>query len=332
VTAFHQRTVEERRSLEEAAGWHQRLKVDPALELSDAFQRWMLSEENQRAWAASEAAVGALQSLATSPELLDLRSRALARARDSSIRRSSFGRMTRWAAVAAVAVAAVGYGAYHYLEQQKNNYVTAVSERRAGVLADGSRISLDAKTKITVRFSDTARNIELDHGRARFDVARDAQRPFTVNAGTESITALGTAFDVEKIGAKVWVTVIQGRVLVKGANPAITQQAPVSLEPGEQFAQAANTRPAVTSANLPAVTGWETGQLIFRDDTLAEATSRVNRYTEHPLTVDPSVASVRVSGVFNAGDVDAFVSAVTGYLPVQALTTSTRNLVLTRRP
>jgi transmembrane sensor len=70
---------------------------------------------------------------------------------------------------------------------------------------------------------------------------------------------------------------------------------------------------------------------VFKDVTLAEAVERVNRYTGKPVMVDPSVAAIRISGVFNAGDVGSFVSAVTSYFPVQATTTSDSNILLQRR-
>jgi len=89
--------------------------------------------------------------------------------------------------------------------------------------------------------------------------------------------------------------------------------------------------PQVKPANMQAATAWEAGQLIFKDVSLDEAVARENRYTDKPVIVDPSVASIRVSGVFNAGDVASFVSAVTSYFPVQATTTSDNEILLQRR-
>jgi transmembrane sensor len=76
---------------------------------------------------------------------------------------------------------------------------------------------------------------------------------------------------------------------------------------------------------------WPSGRLIFNGDTLGEAVARENRYTDHPIQVDPSIASIRIVGAFNAGDVSAFVSAVTSYFPVQATTTADNAILLQRR-
>jgi transmembrane sensor len=57
----------------------------------------------------------------------------------------------------------------------------------------------------------------------------------------------------------------------------------------------------------------------------------VNRYTGRPVIVDPAIASIRISGVFNAGDIGSFVSAVTSYFPVQASTTGNNSILLQPR-
>jgi ferric-dicitrate binding protein FerR (iron transport regulator) len=49
------------------------------------------------------------------------------------------------------------------------------------------------------------------------------------------------------------------------------------------------------------------------------------------VVVDPSIESIRISGVFNAGDIGSFVSAVTSYFPVQASTTESNSIFLQPR-
>ena len=64
---------------------------------------------------------------------------------------------------------------------------------------------------------------------------------------------------------------------------------------------------------------------------LASAAERVNRYARQQIEVDPSVATVGISGVFNAGDADAFIEAVTAYFPVQVDQTKGAEIHLTAR-
>ena len=55
------------------------------------------------------------------------------------------------------------------------------------------------------------------------------------------------------------------------------------------------------------------------DDPLSVAVARMNRYSQIRLVVaDDSLDELGVSGVFNAGDTDAFVEALEAYFPVDA--------------
>jgi transmembrane sensor len=50
---------------------------------------------------------------------------------------------------------------------------------------------------------------------------------------------------------------------------------------------------------------------------MGRAAERVNRYSNMVVEVDPAVADVAVSGVFNAGDSNAFVEAISAYFPIE---------------
>jgi transmembrane sensor len=53
------------------------------------------------------------------------------------------------------------------------------------------------------------------------------------------------------------------------------------------------------------------------DETLDVAADRMARMSAHSIEVDPSVASLKVSGVFAGGEIEGFVDAVTTLLNVQ---------------
>jgi len=88
-------------------------------------------------------------------------------------------------------------------------------------LADGSHVKLFAKSCIRYRkvFTPQARDIELI-GKAYFDVASDAERPFSVYAGGTKTTALGTSFTIQTGRKKRAVTVAlhTGKVLVASVD------------------------------------------------------------------------------------------------------------------
>jgi len=209
-------------------------------------------------------------------------------------------------------------------------YQTDIGERRVVALPDGSRISMDSDTRVRVAYQKTARSITLDRGRSRFDVAHDSSRPFTVTAGPRTVVAVGTSFDVERLRSTVLITLIQGQVVIKGAEPEL-MTAPISLNAGEQLVVSRDMKPNIVAADPQVARAWEAGRLLFRDEPLGDAVARVNRYTTHAIQIDPSIASIRISGVFNAGDIGSFVSAVTSYFAVQASTTPDNSILLQPR-
>jgi len=187
-------------------------------------------------------------------------------------------------------------------------YKTDIGEQRLIQLADGSKVRLDTATKIKVHFDRGTRRIRLDDGRAFFDVAHDATRPFIVDAGQASVRALGTRFDVRQDAGATQVTLIQGRVEVRGR--AQTSAKPVELRPGQQVT-AGQALSAPKAADVSAATSWTTGQIVFHAVPLRQAIAEINRYSLHHIELDPAYrGEAPVTGIFDTGDVEAFTSSV----------------------
>ncbi len=326
----------DRERLEAAASWRIRIAEQPQLAQAQEFLDWLGDPDNQEAFVRTSATWNTFDDHLASPQILAIRRDALNRARRSSLQAVLPNRRRALAIAASFALVVLAiFGSWQWL-QPPSAYATGIGERRVVTLEDGSRISLDSDTAVRVHYRKDARELVLLQGRARFDVAHDITRPFTVAAGHETVVAVGTSFDVERLDNKVFVTLIEGHVVVKtdqGASRDLTtQQAkPVSLIAGQQLVAARDVKPLITLASLPVATAWESGRLILNNEPLDEAVERVNRYTNKPLQVDPAVANLRVSGVFNAGDVTAFVDAITSYFPVQASTSADDQIVLQKR-
>jgi transmembrane sensor len=207
-------------------------------------------------------------------------------------------------------------------------------------------LSSSARSRVRVDYREDQRLIALERGQARFDVAKDPTRPFRVRARDQTVIALGTQFNVEIVAGSVLVTMIEGHVAVTGvaqlpaadAGSAPAQRAAKPREDSRvrQPAALQPERPAIeleageglrvrqdgeatliANVNVERATAWQAGKMFFDNEPLASAVERVNRYSHEQIEVDPSVAHVRVSGVFNAGDSRAFIEAVTEYFPVQ---------------
>src|SRR5690606_26427505 len=89
---------------------------------------------------------------------------------------------------------------------------TGIGEQRYLTLEDGSRVTLNTATRIVVRVEPEQRLIELDHGEALFEVAKNPNRPFVVVAADKQVRALGTSFVVRRESSQVAVTLVEGKV------------------------------------------------------------------------------------------------------------------------
>jgi transmembrane sensor len=227
-------------------------------------------------------------------------------------------------AIAASLLISVTAGSGYWWLVKPDDYRTALGERRVVTLSDGSKLSLDADSEVTVRYRAHERALHLLKGQARFDVAHDKSRPFSVVAGNQKVIATGTAFNIDMAGPTVLVTLIEGHVVVLDENaggksvPAVWGH-PVELKAGQQLAAGAAAA-QIVPANIHRVTAWTVGQIILDDEPLSSVVDRVNRYGGPQVVIaSPEVGAMKISGVFNTGDTLGFVEIVTHYLPVKAV-------------
>lgn len=288
---------------------------------------------------------------ATLPELMALRERAIARVRRSNSRRwSRHDRRARQAVRLAAGVAVLGIAltvAYRFAPfgWKPGEFRTRVAEQRVIELDDHSHVALDAATRLRVKYSADARLIQLLEGQAQFTVAQDPQRPFKVQAGHRTVVALGTKFTVEYIDRTFNLAMLEGRVAViedvrtgPPASKEVSSDAATIVAADERKA-AQHAHPAVLEltageglqvnrsgqseriahADLRTANAWREGKVIFNGESLAAAVARLNRYSRLRMEIeDPRLAAMRVSGVFDTGDTQAFIEAVEGSLPATA--------------
>jgi transmembrane sensor len=310
--AFVQRLHGEWTAAEQAA-LEARLERDPAY--ADAYRRV------RESW-------GALDAHAESAEVMRYREEAIAYARRSNARRwfkaHTYAR-SGWRAAAAVLGVSLLLGVawqlspYGYAPGQ---YRTGIGEQRVVDLEDHSRIVLDAATRLRVRFTPDARIVELQDGQAQFSVAKDPTRPFKVEAGGRTIVAVGTEFTVEYVDSEVHVAMMEGKVaVVPTVVPAGAAGGEgISLIAGEELHVSRDGHNTVTpKADLESATAWREGKVVLRAESLGEAVERMNRYSRLKIKIDDAaLAEKHMSGVFEAGDTQGFVSAIQRYLPVAA--------------
>jgi len=214
-------------------------------------------------------------------------------------------------------------------------YRTRVGERLTFNLPDGSVTTLNTDSILKVAYSDGERGVKLVRGQALFEVAKNKAVPFQVYAGDRRITAVGTVFDVRLDGGRVKVALVEGVVRVAPAKPSAAKGAPeqqVQMTAGEVLEAAPAAPMLVASADTRRSVAWKSGIVEFAGEPLSQAVAEINRYTNHPITIeDPAAGAYRVSGVFRTGEPELFAQMMTEVFPVEADTASDGAIVLRRR-
>jgi transmembrane sensor len=307
-----------------AAAWRARL-TESTDEIRDEFAAWLLEDpRNAAAWRKVQAPWELLGEHASAPAILRLRRAALAHAYQATTLNFYSRRAIRSAAVGMAALLVIALAGWKlWSDSRFEVYRTNAGERRVITLSDGSQVALDSQSEVKVRYGTHSRTLTLVAGQARFEVAHDVLRPFSVVAGGREVIATGTVFNVDLMGSELFVTLIEGHVTVLAQEPlaSIQSQLPdrIALDAGEQLVVSPSGKPKVTRVNVERTTAWQNGQLVFEDEPLGTVLARISRYgTQNIVAADAACAELRISGVFREGDIEGFLSTITSYLPVTA--------------
>lgn len=237
---------------------------------------------------------------------------------------------TRWwtgAAIAAsIAIAAITTSFMPFSTEielpSHGQFVTAVGERELIKLADGSTISLNTNSEVSVNLTDKKRAIHLLKGEAYFDVAHDPTRPFTVKARGGIVKAVGTAFSVFLREKAVEVTVSEGVVALipqseenfPDTDSTDETQAPLAaLTAGQSalFTKEVESLSRISPDALDRKLLWREGFIAFAGEPLSTVVEDVSRYTDIVIEIDdPSLETLPVGGYFRVGEVEGMLASL----------------------
>lgn len=315
--------------MEVAAHWCVRLSDGDMSETEwSDFEAWEAAPDNAEYLQRAIMVWQACGDVGDRPEVIPLRTEALSQYHAANQSRWAVGKRRAWYVGGALAasLALVFALSLTMFKGDEQIFETGVGERRIASLADTSKVTLDAATKVDVAIGDSAREINLEHGRAKFDVAHDPLRPFRVNAGDKMIVALGTSFSVELVDGEVRVILYKGQVEVRDRNDlAATPDKKTNtrqiLKPGMQLVDKVGSAQlgALTSVEPVQSHAWENGLLSFSGDSLQSAAERMNRYSDKKIRLgDPAVGHIAIDGEFEAGNIDAFVEGISTLYDLKA--------------
>jgi len=223
------------------------------------------------------------------------------------------------ASAASVLIAALLTAGW-FLRSGGTDYRTAVGALKTVHLADGSEVTLNTDTDLTVLLTQGERHVDLRRGEAFFQVAKDPTRPFVVQAAGERVVAVGTEFSVRREGQNLQVIVTDGKVRLEGQGSR-GPDAPVAFVPAGHAARVVASEVLVkpeAPAEGEAALSWRRGYLIFHDTSIADAVAEFNRYSTRKIVIeDPAIGSIRIGGNFRSTSSEAFLRLLSDGFPVR---------------
>ena len=342
--------------IEEAAVWLARLDAtDVSRDERQEFQEWLVQDPSHRqTFEELQALSGNIDFLsgmvrkrpeALSPAFMA----ALEKCRDfidakskTDPRLTVYRRLTALAASLVVALGATLFWQLRHDSGSSGNgtvpvsYRTAVGERQTVMLADGSVVTLNTDTVLSVVVTATDRRLQLNQGEAYFDVARDSQRPFSVAAGNGIVQAIGTAFNIRYREEQVFVTVYKGEVKVQpgivgeatpgSGNGSLNEEKSVVAEhilsEGEQIRYGGKGL-RVAKLEMPVLdraTSWRDDKLIFDGQSLAAIVDEIQFYIPDRIVIaDKGITDLTAGGVFDIDSAESILAALETALPVRVI-------------
>lgn len=217
-------------------------------------------------------------------------------------------------AAALVLMVCASVVAYFFGSQEAPSYRTPVGGLVTVPMPDGSKITLNTDSEMTLQIDGRERRVNLKRGEAFFEVAPDPTRPFVVYANDQRVIAVGTKFAVRLESQEVRVAVTEGLVRMERRSSLLdpaeqTASAPL-LTPGT-VASASDKQISLQQRPLDSVEqdlSWRLGYIVLRATALPDAIAEFNRYNARQLVLgDPALADIVVGGNFRADNIDGFV-------------------------
>jgi transmembrane sensor len=301
-------------AIEEATRWLLRARETLSVEEQAALLRWLRAlPENAaamdivaRSWDLS--ADGA-HTKAMGPDLLRAQRLSVTRHQDPR-GRPRVARIRAWATLGVIVVttlatlAGVAWG----VMSVNAIYATGRGDQLSAELRDGTRVRLDASTRLEVSFDPFRRRVRMVSGEAEFDVGKDWWRPFRLDTQDVQVRDRGTRFTTRRRGATVRVVLIQGQVELRDS---VAGKLLARLAPGEQVTITDNRQVSIERADMGAVLAWRDGRLALKNTSLAEALEEFRARTPVEISLaDPTLGQLKISGLYDVADAPGFIDAI----------------------
>ncbi|MGV3508528.1 MAG: FecR family protein [Sphingobacteriaceae bacterium] len=208
-----------------------------------------------------------------------------------------------WIGIAAsfLLVAFVGFLGYKNLTQTKLVEITTIEGQNTEImLPDGSKVWLNENSTLSYPddFNEDAKREVKLKGEAFFEVTKNPERPFIIEAGKTVTRVLGTSFNVRQDNqGSIKVSVVTGKV---SFQPAENSRQELILLPGDAGVITKEGYSAKSKFGNQNFLYWKSRQLAFTNATLSEVLKTVeNAYHVKFHLNEEELLNRRITTSFN---------------------------------
>jgi len=202
------------------------------------------------------------------------------------------------------------------------------------VLPDGSRVWLNAKTKLTYdeNFGKELREVKLT-GEAFFEVVRDSLKPFLIHTSNMDLKVLGTSFNVKSYPGEQTseASLISGSleisltarnkqmIILRPSEKLIISNDSVSVS-HKTISGKSVPQPIISIKNLTHYeeadsiiieTSWVKNQLVFQDESFKEIALKMEKWYGVVINFEqPELAQLRFTGIFEKETIEQALYAL----------------------
>jgi len=151
------------------------------------------------------------------------------------------------------------------------------------VLSDGTKVHLNAGSslKYPVRFLKGQDRKVFLTGEGYFDVAKDAEHPFIVQANAMDVRVLGTQFNISSYpeDENINTVLVEGAVSIYTEGEVYSPETATALQPGFKAEwRKSDKKIAIAAADIEMATAWISGRIIFRRTSFNEIIKKLERH------------------------------------------------------
>lgn len=230
--------------------------------------------------------------------------------------------LLKWACVIVLIIANIGYLSYQYIEKHSTEYqeiCTARGEKIIVLLPDGSKVWLNAESKLVYpeHFIGKERKVLLE-GEGYFQVAKNINQPFMVQADNMKIRVTGTSFNVSAypFDKNIITTLDEGAIAIGHFSKKAMMY---EMIPGQTavYEKGGSKCRILSNEFYKDASSWKENRFIFRDTPLEDVLSTLSRHFDVNFEIcGAKVATFTYNFVCKANDLGYIMKMMSSITPI----------------